>query len=515
MDFILNTKKALLTNLGVLFMFLTIQGQLPTFSVDEDFDTNNLFRDDSGVFDIYQVDEGRLLLGGGFDNGFFSSPYRSLGMIWENGSADLSWAGTDAPPVMAIIKQNDGYVFPVIQSFFKMNLEGEAWYTLYGDWWSDYNTGGNTNPYNVESNWTIYQQEDGKLLLGGAIATDTMQSSLFRNLARIHADGSHDDTFPAIECEPNTTHSRITEIYQASNGYWYVSGSFESINGHETHHIARLTPEFEIDTDFVSPFMFEGVLSYYPRIRGFDSQNRLWISGQETHLIDAPSDTIQLIRLLNDGSVDTDFTPRYLDANYPEDWAGWNDQTLVIGMVELQSNPGNYLLYGQFNVFDNQPQPCITVVDDTGTIQEHFFQGQGATEHTWLSSQPTRSPGVHKVVELENGDLLVGGEFSDFMGTTHHNMIKLKLGVLGTENQSALNQKFKLYPNPSDSFVNLSFVGLVSGTVNIMNLTGQVVETHQMNGETLQLDTSELPKGVYFVVLETEEGRAIKKMVVN
>lgn len=522
-QFNINIIKAHLLFASVLFMYSSLYAQLPTYTVDEDFNTNNLFRSSSGVSDILIIEDDRILVGGGFDNDWNESSFNGLGMIWENGTADDNWMGGWSSTAIQVIKQDDGYIYPNIQSLNKRLLNGDSWYAVHGDWWGDYFEGGNTNPYNVESIWRIYQQDDGKLLIGGAIATDTLQPGLFRCLSRIHADGTHDPTFPIIEAEPASPNTSVKRIQRASNGYWYISGAFESINGHETHHIARLTPEFEVDTDFVSPFVFGGLNSYQPQLVLLDSQDRLWVSGERVRLLENPDDTLQVIRLLPDGNVDLNFNARDLGANYPEELSPWGRAIELRGIVELENNPMNYLVHGYFNSLDGATANCITVVNDFGEIQEHFFQSQGATINDWNNSSVSgKVPTIGKVVELDNGDLLVGGAFSQFMGSTHYNMIKLKLGVLGTEDQSALNQKFKLWPNPANQFVNISFEGLVSGTVKIMNLTGQVVETYQMLGgfstsraHHLRLDTSELPKGIYFVVLETEEGNAIKKMVVN
>lgn len=75
--------------------------------------------------------------------------------------------------------------------------------------------------------------------------------------------------------------------------------------------------------------------------------------------------------------------------------------------------------------------------------------------------------------------------------------------------------KFNLYPNPCTSYFEISFVGLQTATVKILNLSGQILESHQMKGENLRLEIGHLAKGLYFVSLETEGGIAVKKMVVN
>lgn len=84
--------------------------------------------------------------------------------------------------------------------------------------------------------------------------------------------------------------------------------------------------------------------------------------------------------------------------------------------------------------------------------------------------------------------------------------------ILSVENRELL--EFNIYPNPSSDHINITLDGIHSGTINIINLSGQILQTHQMNGETLRIDTSELSKGLYFVSLKTASARAIRKVVV-
>lgn len=506
-------KQNTLTLVGVFCFFISV-AQLPTYTIDESFNTDALFRSHNGASDFHFLDDGRILIGGGVYNVTVSEAIQTAyGMINDNGSWAGEWSVQNESSVGEIIPQSDGYVFTTGYSAFKVLSDGTPWSYEYGEFWSDYFVGGTNNPYNVQRLWDIHQQEDGNLLIGGAIATDTLQPALMRGVCRLLEDGSHDSDFPAIDITPSNGGGMVRRIFPSPDGSWYISGGFTAINGHETNHVAKLTPEFEVDIEFVSPFVYAGPGVNNEDIVLVDSQNRVWVSGFKMRLQENPTDTIQLIRLFPDGTVDESFTSRLCKNVYPEEYQF--KYSSVSKVIELESNPGNFLMVGVFSHFDEMPQACIAVVNDSGEIQEHFFQGLGATVNDYSPIQSVEMPSIQTVREFDNGDLLIGGAFSEFMGETHYSVVRLKLGVLGTENQSALNQMFKLWPNPVSHSVNVSFEGLVSGEVKIMNLTGQVVETHQMLGETLKLNTTELPKGIYFVSLETMLGVAVKKMVVQ
>ncbi len=508
-----NIKRNALTLVSVFCFFISC-GQLPTYTVDEGFSTGELFRSHHGVLDFHFLDDGRILVVGGVDNIFVDGAVQTAyGMINDNGGWDGEWGVEYENSVGEIIPQNDGYVFTTGYSAFKILLDGTPWSYEYGDFWSDYFIGGTSNPYNVQRLWDIHQQEDGSLLIGGAIATDTLQPGLLRGVCRLLEDGSHDSDFPAIDITPNNGGGMVRRIFPSPDGSWYISGGFTAINGHETNHVAKLTPDFQVDTEFVSPFVYAGPGVANEDIFLVDSQSRVWVSGFKMRLQENPTDTIQMIRLLPNGAVDDSFTSRLLKKNYPDEYQF--KYTGALSALELESNPGNYLIIGGFSHYDEIPQACITVVNDSGEIQDHFFQGQGATVNDYSPFQSIEMPSIQTVHEFDNGDLLIGGAFSSFMGETQYSVVRLKLGVLDTENQSALSNKIKLWPNPVSDFVNISIDGLNSGNVKILNLAGALLQSHELNGENLRLDTSRLPKGLYFVSVETRKGTVVKKMVVN
>lgn len=184
------TGQIILTFLGV-FILTNSMAQVPTYTVDSNFDSGELFKDGAPVYDIYLHGDGRYLVGGGFNN--FQSPVFGLGMVNGNGSWDNSWgSGFEYYDVLEIIAQEDGYIYPSIGGMEKILLEGIPWPVANQGYWSDYFMGGTNNPYNVERMWDIYQLDNGDLLIGGAIATDTLQPGLLRGITRMHANGSHD-----------------------------------------------------------------------------------------------------------------------------------------------------------------------------------------------------------------------------------------------------------------------------------------------------------------------------------
>ena len=62
----------------------------------------------------------------------------------------------------------------------------------------------------------------------------------------------------------------------------------------------------------------------------------------------------------------------------------------------------------------------------------------------------------------------------------------------------AIGESMSIYPNPANHLLNIALKGEASGTISIINLEGQVMETIQANRAGLvSIDISHLPNGFY------------------
>ncbi|MFO7669250.1 MAG: sugar-binding protein [Bacteroidales bacterium] len=86
-------------------------------------------------------------------------------------------------------------------------------------------------------------------------------------------------------------------------------------------------------------------------------------------------------------------------------------------------------------------------------------------------------------------------------------MITLKGGPTGMNDPAFMNG-IKLYPNPARNFATISFKSAFTGSVTVIDVTGKVVVTRNLqsvSGE-VNLDVSELSRGLYVVSFENESG---------
>jgi hypothetical protein len=72
------------------------------------------------------------------------------------------------------------------------------------------------------------------------------------------------------------------------------------------------------------------------------------------------------------------------------------------------------------------------------------------------------------------------------------------------------NEEFKIYPNPTNSVLNIKTQGIVLG-VKIIDLAGRTTNITNLNSKTI--DVSSLSNGMYFVEIKTENGLLKEKFI--
>lgn len=102
---------------------------------------------------------------------------------------------------------------------------------------------------------------------------------------------------------------------------------------------------------------------------------------------------------------------------------------------------------------------------------------------------------------------------NNYAGSTNAVYCTLKLTSIDDVDQ--LNEQFKIYPNPSNDIVNLDYEFSKGDCISIYNMNGQLVQQH-ITSETnsINLNLSDLPKGVYVINLMSD-GKLLSKKIVK
>ena len=90
------------------------------------------------------------------------------------------------------------------------------------------------------------------------------------------------------------------------------------------------------------------------------------------------------------------------------------------------------------------------------------------------------------------------------------------LGNITGIEESAAASTFSIYPNPAADFVRINPTDTaINSTVEISNAIGQVVITERLTNSTLFIPLTGFDKGMYFVSVQNENGKAISKLIVE
>ena len=223
----------------------------------------------------------------------------------------------------------------------------------------------------------IALQTDGKILLGGRFTEINVTN--YGRIVRFNSDGSIDGTF-------NTSASgfdnQVRAITIQSDGKIIVGGSFTTYNGSPATSIVRINADGTIDAGFSFGSGLNGTV--YTIIQQNDG--KILIGGLFTTY---NSTTVQsIIRLNNDGTLDSSFTPPALTS---------------ISEIALQSDT-KIIAYGSAGLIR---------LNENGTLDGTFDTGSGFDDDvTTVYCEPS-------------GKIIVGGYFQDINGTSRNFIARL------------------------------------------------------------------------------------------
>lgn len=158
----------------------------------------------------------------------------------------------------------------------------------------------------------------------------------------------------------------------------------------------------------------------------------------------------------------------------------------------------------------------VAGTDANGSVQPNNQPVYEGTESNWVLEEINLSDyigdniKVRFILESDGGTRGDGFYFDDFE-------VLYNIDYTGlAENEKPL---FHLVPNPASSYVNLIFDETIqSGNIEIVNLTGEVVSRHSLEGTgSLEIGTDKLPVGVYHVryVGSVEQKSPVKLVVIH
>lgn len=274
------------------------------------------------------------------------------------------------------------------------------------------------NPATINGNvFALALQSDGQIVVGGDFTT--VGSSPAGHLARLNGvDGTLDKAFINGYAGANAA---VNTVVCQTDGRILIGGAFTSVNGYNRNFLGRLMTDGTVDTSFNPGPGADNVVNAMAEdfaVSGTNVVRKIYVGGAFSQIEDNASQGI--VRLNNDSSVDYGFNTG----------SGVDGQIYAIAVYPTNSvYAGKVLIGGSFSAYNGVGITNLARLNADGTLDTTFNVGMG--------SGPNGS--VRALSVQTSGQVLVGGSFGSFNGTTANNLVRLNTdGTLDTSFATAI-----------------------------------------------------------------------------
>lgn len=488
----------------LLFIFLSItcsliKGQVIDYGIDNGFNTGD-FYNRGGVHALLLNSDNSVLVTGYFTHA--ATTANGISIVDEEGNVLFNTPNNDMGPVNTF-----HYLSKYLgcgNNIYLFNPSGGGDYSFQFEFQRPSYNGFLSNlareAFVLENN----------LLVAGRFFTDSLNTddvATLRQLCRVDSTGKPDQEFPMLHCaEPFT--AEIYGIDTLSTGAYILAGRFEQCNGHTYHNVIKLNPDFSVDTTFVNSLVYRS----QAQILHVDSLDRIWVNTGFGGLLSNPTDTVTIVRLLPNGEIDSTFDIPELLREFPDT----DPPAVMHGFISrvVEDMDGTFIVTGPFTQYNGISRKKLAKIYDDGTLVEEVFDNWGVDEAVWGTWSSEYGGGIGAIQKLPDGKWLLGGTFSSFGGEPYNCMVRLMpTGYVGVD-ETIVNDDLQVFPNPTTGWLRLS--GAVVPhveSVELYNLSGQVIPLSNGNLSDSTIDLSDVPAGIYVLAVYTSSQKLTRKVV--
>jgi len=454
--------------LGILFVgWLT--GSAQPFTLDTTFKPSYAFAHASlknttgSVYDIIEEEDGKLMIYGAFKDEAPGVPDKVI-RLNPDGSLDPTW--TFSVPVEDGLfighKFEDQYTLGNGGGMIETDLSGKLLHP--GSMLDPFNVIPRDSGFYCGLTSPAYFFEDGSFLVGasGCKFPNSTTPVRFLEFMKVDSAGYVDTSFV------HTPDFSIMDIIEYdSTRLLLYSWWMEKYDGVKVNNICRIFKDGSIDTTFQVDSQF--IRTGRPLVVQEDGKiiiGAFWIT-----LTDR-SDTLALLRLHPNGSIDTTFEMIPAKKYQPDYYSGFIYSGFNYGCT---TSDGGLLLGGQFDEYQGVSRYNIVKTDEHGNIDLRYFNGAGidSTIGTWYPA------GISRIVPGQNDTYYVMGNFLMF----DDQPVKPIIRLLGLSHTVGLEEEIKpklvkVFPNPAIDEVTFEweeFPGHDPVTIRLYDLQGRLL----------------------------------------
>ena len=466
----------------LLFLMLAI-GSLYIFAQDGALDTS--FDPGTGANSTVETTsiqaDGKIIIGGWFTS-YNGTNINRIARLNDDGTLDNTFDPGTGPnnTIRTTFIQVDGKII-IGGNFTSYNGDSSIKYLARlnadGTLDSGFNTGGAGASSSV---YTTYVQDDGKILIGGNFTSYNGTGSNY--LARLNADGTLDTGFNSGGAGANWY---VRTIAVQTDGKIIIGGGFSSYNGASRYYIVRLNADGTLDTSFSTGTAANG----YIRTIAVQTDGKIIIGGE--FLTYAGTNRNGIARLNADGTHDTSFDPG-TGALYT------GSSNTGIWTTAIQDD-GKIIIGGYSSTFNGTVINRIARLNADGSLDNTFDQGAGVDSVVLSNSIQT------------DGKIIIGGGFTTYNGTARSRIARLNGSPTAGINENSAIASLSLFPNPAKNKFTIDIDR--DAKYSLISTQGQELRKGTLYSGINDLDVSSLSNGLYFLNIETAEGKATKKLI--
>ena len=463
------------------------------------------------VFSVLPLPDGKILISGNLEFEEFPSPPRSGERLLPNGQRDFSFNQGFLPMGAKITPWSDRY--------YCGNGDGIRRFLYSGAIDTDFDFINQWQQISPLQGGDYHVFPDGRVLFGGFHDIDDPDHGFYQgvgyNLAWITAEGRLDTT--RIHRTGNGSVFGIKEYPAGTAGG--LGGKFlvhhwgTEYEGVPVSKVIRVHADGSLDESFNAPVEWGFVMDMLPLPDG-----RAYLSG--TFRLENASDTIQLIRVLPNGTLDPAFNNT---VDMRKDTAAIGVDASIQCMLEI--GPGLLAITGGFNEVDGRTRGGICILDTLGNVVDNYLAGAGCDAYDYpIGMTVFRYASIAGITQAPDGDYYIWGAYHGYTdGTTNDTLQRMVTRLhggeigLGISQPQAQVQPMMVYPNPATNAITVELERVPgAATLVVRDALGRKAMVQRVNGYTNTLSLHGLGEGVYILeLLEQGERIGTQQLVVQ
>lgn len=343
--------------------------------------------------------------------------------------------------------------------------------------------------------WQIFEDRSG--LVAGYFRI-TQEDPLRYVLVKVDQWGAWDSTYTPRHAtgQGGSVSGRL--LFPIQNGQYLFNGSWTHYEGRPSGSMIRINEDGSQDTTFYFPSWKSDVRAFHEQADG-----KVILGGQ--FWMNAYSDTLHLVRLNLDGSLDLTFN------NFTDYRTGTSMfSSMIAGINVLERLDADRLVVGgAFTLVDGNPRGSIACVDTLGNLLDCWAGGGLQPVSYSQSGFPHVSLAGFK--RLANGETYIYGKYQGFGDANgmHPEQVlisKIYMPDVGMNESAVPPNTLRVWPNPGVDAIQLAWGTNSPYTLELCDAQGRFVLAQPFVFNNSLVDVSAVASGFYTLQVRTSAG---------